>query len=94
MPVPESEDESSLQFVPSAKRVALLLPVEVGQNFTLIVFEAPAFKEKLPLPSVMVNWFASVPVRDTLPVAVPPPVFVKVKEYSEEHEPASTFPKP
>jgi hypothetical protein len=85
VPVPDREEESSLQFVPSAKRVAVLAPVDVGQNFTLIVFDAAVPREKLPLPCVMVNCVACVPVRETLPVAVPTPVFVRVKEYSEEH---------
>jgi hypothetical protein len=67
--------------------------VDVGQNFTLIVFDCPASSEKLPPPLVMVNWFLYWPMRATLPVAVPPPVLVKVKEYSEEHWPGSTISK-
>ena len=54
--------------------------MELGQNLTTMDFVAPVPREKLPLPLIIWNWLALVPVRDTVPVAVPPPVFFKVKE--------------
>ena len=82
-----------MQFEPSAKRVALLGPVDVGQNLTVIVLVAPVPREKLPLPEVISNWSAFVPVKDTVPVAVPPPMFCSVKDRVPEHWPTWISPK-